>query len=74
MKIFTVAILGCGNRGSVYAKLMAEKEDCFKIVSFCDIKLYKRDLRSNISMPTGFKEYRFCVLSASLTGHFSLSG
>ena len=37
MKIFTVAILGCGNRGSVYAKLMAEKEDCFKIVSFCDI-------------------------------------
>lgn len=35
-KTFTVAILGFGNRGQVYAKLMAQKEECFKIVAVCD--------------------------------------
>ena len=37
-KVYTVAILGCGNRASVYAKLMNEQPDIFKIVSLCDVK------------------------------------
>ena len=35
-KAFTVAILGFGNRGQVYASFMAQKEDCFKIAAVCD--------------------------------------
>ena len=37
-KIYTVAIIGCGNRGSVYAKLMNAQPDRFKVVALCDTK------------------------------------
>ena len=36
MKKFTVAILGCGNRGLSYAENMMKTKDRFEIVSLCD--------------------------------------
>lgn len=36
-KVYTVAILGCGNRGSVYAFGMSRQPDRYKVVSICDV-------------------------------------
>jgi len=36
MKSYTVAVLGCGNRGFVYANEMQKHPEQFKIVSVCD--------------------------------------
>ena len=38
MKLFTVAVIGCGSRGFCYGDYMFQKKkDEFKIVSACDI-------------------------------------
>ncbi len=47
-KVYTVAIMGCGNRGSVYAKLMNAQPDRFKIVSLCDIKPIQMENLANL--------------------------
>lgn len=47
MKVFTVAIIGCGSRGGfVYAKLMNQHKDKYKIVALCDMKQAILDLNS----------------------------
>lgn len=35
-KIITVAILGCGNRGTMFAESFKNRSDRFKVVSLCD--------------------------------------
>lgn len=34
----TVAILGCGNRGFAYGRLLHERKELWKIVSLCDVR------------------------------------
>ena len=39
-KLITVAIIGCGGRGSTYGRLMHERfEGKFKVVALCDISI-----------------------------------
>ena len=42
-KIFTVAVIGCGNRGHNYGELMTQMPDKYKVVSVCDIDKVVRD-------------------------------
>ena len=36
-KQFTVAILGCGSRGALFAELMLQMEGAYKISALCDV-------------------------------------
>lgn len=47
-KIYTVAVIGLGGRGGdVYAPLIFEKKDCFKIVALCDLNREKLSVFQN---------------------------
>ena len=50
-KIYTIAILGCGNRGGVYANFMNKLPDKFKVVALCDTRVDRLEhLRKTISI------------------------
>jgi predicted dehydrogenase len=50
-KIYTIAILGCGNRGGVYANYMNKLPDKFKVVALCDTRVDRLEhLRKTISI------------------------
>ena len=74
MKIITVAVLGCGNRGQCYTELILKQPEKFKITAICDTSktqlenmksLYNFDAEEFLSPDEFFKEKRADLLVIS---------
>ena len=48
MKKLTIAVIGCGNRGQCYTKLLLEQTEKFEIVALCDMNPGQIDLMHSL--------------------------